>query len=198
MAVLPWLRRIVFAHVVVAVLGATVLITVPSAERYGDNLQIALPVLGLACSAKTGSAGEYLVRFGALLVTAHGSKAALGSKAISRRPNGGDAGFPSAHAAAATFGASELIRTCLAASPAVQAIVVFAAAFTGLSRLTAAKHDIWQVLAGGVLGHVANRVLRRPSRARAAAQAALGRLIRRLRLPSWRTRGRDARRFRGR
>lgn len=97
-----------------------------------------------------------------MMVVTHTSKAALGNARINQRPTGGDKGFPSAHTAAAAFGASSLVSDCLSTHPTAKAIIVISAAFVGASRIDARRHDIWQVLAGGLLGWGADRLVRRP------------------------------------
>ncbi len=157
---LHWRRGIVLA-----VLLLSAALSGPDPERIGDRLQIALPVLGLGCAALTGGAGEYLLRFAAMEGVLHASKRGLGEAAINRRPNGGTGGFPSGHTAAATFGAATLARECLQASPLAQGAVILAAAFTGASRIETGAHDIWQVLAGAVLGWAGAGLFRRRCRA---------------------------------
>ena len=147
--------------IILVVLALSVALSAPSAERIGDRLQIALPVLGLGCAALTGGMGEYLVRFVVLEGVLHASKRGLGAAAINRRPNGGSGGFPSGHTAAATFGAASLVQECLRASPFVQGSVILAAAFTGTSRVEAGAHTIWQVLAGALLGWASACLFRR-------------------------------------
>ncbi|HHH88932.1 MAG TPA: phosphatase PAP2 family protein, partial [Aliiroseovarius sp.] len=143
--------------IVVLVLAIAVGVSLPSAERIGDRLQIALPVLGLGCAVLTGGAGEYLLRYVAGTALVQGSKAALGQTAINQRPRGGYAGFPSGHTAAASFGASALVNECVRASPLLQGTVILAAGFTGASRIEAGAHTIWQVLAGAVIGFLSER-----------------------------------------
>ncbi len=146
--------------IVLAVLALTVAASLPSAERVGDRVQIALPVLGLGCSVLTGGAGEYLLRYVAGTAVVHGSKAGLGERALNERPRGGYAGFPSGHMAAASFGASALVSSCLQRSPFAQGVVILAAGFTGASRIEAGAHTIWQVLAGALVGWGSERLLR--------------------------------------
>lgn len=166
---------------ILLVLAATLLLTPPLSERYGDNLQIALPLLGLGCSVLTGGAGEYLLRFVVLEVGIHGPKTALGTAEINARPGGGYKGFPSGHTAAATFGASALVHNCISNSPVTKAVVIIGAGFTGASRIEAEKHNIWQVLAGVLLGWGCERLLRRNTPARRRVQQALAVVWRRLR-----------------
>lgn len=143
------------------VLALTILFTEPVAERYGDRLQVALPLLALGCSVVTGGAGEYLIRLATLEIVVHGSKAALGDLPMNQRPNGSGKGFPSGHTAAAAFGASALLHECIQKSPVVKAVVVISAGFVGASRIEAEKHNIWQVLAGVLTGYIIDRALRR-------------------------------------
>ena len=87
-------------------LALTVLFTGVSPERYGDNLQIALPLTGLACALATGGAVEYAGRFTGMWLTVRASKELAGDAAFNRRPNDKRHGFPSGHTSAAAFGAS--------------------------------------------------------------------------------------------
>lgn len=160
-----WALRRRRVRIVLIVLLLTVLLTAPVAERYGDKLQIALPLLGLGCTVLTGGTGEYLLRFVAMEAVVHGSKNTLGRTEINLRPNGGGQGFPSGHTAAAVFGASYLVHDCLEASMPAKAAVIIAAGFTGASRIEAGKHTIWQVLAGVLVGWLCERLFRtRPRR----------------------------------
>jgi lipid A oxidase len=165
------LRVIGRVHLVIALLLLAVVFCDPTARRYGDRIQVALPLLAWGCAALDKSGSEFAARFFGMLFVAHGSKFALGDAEINQRPSGGDKGFPSAHTASAAIGASSLVTDCISAHPGAKAVVVFAAAFVGASRIEAEKHNIWQVLAGGLLGWGADRMLRR-GRARQAAQEA--------------------------
>jgi len=149
------------ALLVVGVLGLTVLLTPPVAERYGDRLQVALPLLGLGCAALTGGVVEYTTRFVILEGGVHGTKAAMSQHPWNKRPNGGYSGFPSGHTAAASFGASALVHECISGSPLAKAVVVVAAGFVGASRIDAGAHTIWQVLAGVLYGYATERLLRK-------------------------------------
>jgi membrane-associated phospholipid phosphatase len=166
------------ALVVTGLLALTVALTPPVAERYGDRLQIALPVIALACSALTGEAQEFVLRYGVMFLTAHGTKRALGDAGVNDRPHGGSEGMPSAHTSTAVLGASALVNDCLRGSPVAQGTVLLAAGFTGASRIDAGAHTIWQVLAGAVWGWVCDRALRRPSPARRAVAGVLARIWR--------------------
>lgn len=154
-------------------LVATVLLTPPKAELYGDNLQIALPLAGLGCAVAGGGGGEYFLRFLGLWLTTHATKRLGGDAAFNIRPHGGGAGFPSAHTTAAVFGASSLVHNCVTNAPLLRIAIVLAAGFTGASRMEARAHDIWQVLGGAVLALGFERALRRPGPARRAARRLL-------------------------
>lgn len=150
------------ARFVVAIfLALALLATRPGTERYGDTLQIALPIAGLGCALAGGGSGAYFKRFAGMWVTMRGTKIALGDAAINARPTGGDRGFPSGHTAAATFGASALVNTCLANAPLFQTVVIVAAAFVGGSRIDQGRHNVWQVLAGAILAILFDRGFRR-------------------------------------
>lgn len=166
-----WIGR---GQMVLAALAAALLIGEPSARRYGDRLQIALPLVAWGCAAMNRGGAEFAARFAGMLAVAHGSKLALGTAPVNLRPNGHDKGFPSAHTAAASLGASALVHDCIPASRGAAAVVVIAAAFVAGSRIDAGQHDIWQTLAGALLGWGAERVLRRDRvlRGRLASRAA--------------------------
>jgi lipid A oxidase len=155
----------------------------------GDRLQVALPTIAFGCAVLNRSGTEFAVRFAGMLVVVHGTKRALGEAEINERPAGGHLGFPSGHTAAAAIGASALVHDCIQAHPVGKAMVVLAAAFVGGSRIDAGKHDVWQVLAGGLLGWGADRVLRKDTAARRRViglgrQA--GRAIGRFAVSAWR------------
>lgn len=154
------IRFLGLTHLILGALAATLLLSEPTIRRYGDNLQIALPLLAWGCSATKGSGRETALRFVSMLAVAHGTKAALGDAPLNIRPSGGDHGFPSAHTSAAAFGASSLARDCFRGNIGAQAVVVIAAVFVGGSRIAVGAHDIWQVLAGGLLGWACDRALR--------------------------------------
>lgn len=96
-------------HLVMLALALAVLFCDPTARRYGDRLQVALPLLAWGCAALNKSGAEFATRFFAAMLVTHGSRAALGDAAINQRPSGGDKGFPSAHTTAAAIGASSLV-----------------------------------------------------------------------------------------
>jgi membrane-associated phospholipid phosphatase len=147
--------------VIVLTLAATMAVTEKRAERWGDTLQIALPALAFACAITNGSALEYAGRFLVLEAIVQGSKYGLGDAPINIRPNGGDKGFPSGHTAAAVFGASSLVGSCIEKNPWVKGAVIITAGFVGGSRIDANKHNVWQVLAGALVGWLTDRLFRR-------------------------------------
>ncbi|MBW6506501.1 MAG: phosphatase PAP2 family protein [Rhodobacteraceae bacterium] len=165
--------------IIMVALALVVAATPRSVERYGDNLQIALPILAIGCSALNGEVGQYLGRYVVMFVGLHGTKIALGDAEINHRPNGGLKGFPSGHTATAAFGASALVQSCITGNPVAKTVVILAAAFTGASRIEAGAHNIWQVLAGAIWGIFCDRFLRPGSRWRSPVRRALARLWRR-------------------
>lgn len=161
---------------VLAVLALTVATAPRDAERIGDRLQVALPMVAWGCAAANGQAGEYALRFVAMWLATHGTKHALGEMPINIRPHGGGNGFPSAHTSASVFGASSLVHDCVTGNPWVQGAVILSAGYVGGSRMEAKAHDVWQVLFGALYGWLFERLLRRPSRLRTAVAAVLLRL----------------------
>lgn len=141
-------------------------------EKTGDRLQVGLPVLAWGCAAANGRGIEYLGRYLVMFAAAHGTKQALGDLPLNRRPRGGAGGMPSAHSSTAALGASRLVSDCLTGAPAAQATAILAAGFVGGSRLVVGAHDIWQVMAGMMLGLICDR-------AGARAFARLRRILRR-------------------
>lgn len=158
-----FMHRLRFKLIVVSLtLGLTFAFSAPrGVEKIGDNLQIALPMLGWGCSIINGQGLDYFIRFVTLEIFIHGSKQGLGEAEINRRPNGGLEGFPSGHTSAASFGASNLVYQCVTKNHWVQGAVLISAAFVGGSRVEANKHDMWQVLAGFFLGWLVDRLFRR-------------------------------------
>ena len=136
------------------------------AEKTGDNLQIALPLLAWGCAAANGDGAEYLGRYLVMFGAAHGMKQAFGDAAFNQRPGGGSQGMPSAHTSTAVLGASRLISDCVGNNLIVQAVVTLAAGFVGASRIDAGAHTIWQVLYGAILGLVCDRAFGKNSVAR--------------------------------
>lgn len=149
------------ACLVMVFLTLTLIFTPKAPVRFGDTLQVVLPLAGFGCAVASGNWSGYFGRFAALWVTVHASKRGLGMARIAQRPNGHYRGMPSGHTAAATFGASALVHSCLQNAPVLKTIVVLGAAYTAGSRIEADKHDIWQVLAGALLAIAFERGLRR-------------------------------------
>jgi membrane-associated phospholipid phosphatase len=138
--------------VIIVLLVLTVLATAPDNRRMGSALQVVLPLIALGCAATRGKALDSLGRFAVLQVGVKGSKSLFGESAISRRPDGGDRGFPSGHTAVATFGAAQVIRHCAPLHPVTNAAALAAAAFTGGSRIESGRHSLWQTMAGAAWG----------------------------------------------
>ena len=130
----------------------TLAISGRSSERIGDNIQIVLPLAGLACAVAAGDGVRYFGRFLLMETILHGTKRGLGEAPINQRPSGGGHGFPSGHMTAATFGAVGLIQSCLDGNKPAQTVAVLAAGYVGGSRIDAGAHNVWQVLAGALLG----------------------------------------------
>lgn len=158
---LPALNENKKSIIVVIVLAISIMLTPKRAEKYGDMLQIVLPILAGACAIANGNFGDFATRFGALQLVIHVPKNTLGDVPFNLRPSGNTGGFPSGHTSSATFGATSLIFNCVQGNIWVKSALILAAAFTGASRLEANKHNIWQVLAGWVFGFLVDRVWRR-------------------------------------
>jgi membrane-associated phospholipid phosphatase len=179
-----WGRRVVRAiikgmarvHLVLVLLAFTIVISPPQVRRYGDNLQIALPLIAWGCSALNGNGAEFALRFTGMFLVAHGSKRILGDLPINQRPGGSGHGFPSAHTAAASLGASSLVHDCIVGNPVAKVLVIMSAGFVGASRIEVRAHDIWQVLAGALLGWGSDRILRHDRKKRAAVRRAFARI----------------------
>ena len=133
-------------------------------ERFGDALQIALPLAALACAANQGRAGETVLGFAAQAAVVNGSKAALRDAQINQRPDGTGRGFPSGHSAAAMFGAANLAHFCYQGRPALQFASYSLAIAVGLSRMDANRHTPFQVAAGLAVGYFANGLRLAPSK----------------------------------
>lgn len=164
---------------ILALLAMAALAGPITAERIGDRLQVALPLVGWVCAATAGGGPELLGRYVVMFTAAHASKRLLGDAEANLRPTGRPNGFPSAHTATAVLGASAIARDCLARLPAARAAVLLSAAFVGGSRIDARQHDIWQVAAGAALGWGCEAGLRGNTRARHALAGFLRNLRRR-------------------
>ncbi len=127
-------------------------------DRIGDRIQIALPVVGLACSTMKNGARDYVLRFAGAMTVVHGLKNGLGETPLNLRPGGSDRGFPSGHTAASAYGASYLARECGSFVPWVGPVVVLSAGFVAGSRVESGHHDLVQVMAGALVGVAFDRV----------------------------------------
>ncbi len=170
------LRR---AQIVLAVVALVAMATPQDVERYGDNYQIALPIMALGCEIANGRGLAYVGRYAVMFMGLHAVKRGFGDAQIAHRPRGGLEGFPSGHTATATFGAANLVQSCLINAPIAKSAVILAAAFTGTSRVAVGAHDIWQVLAGAIWGIICTLAFRPASPSRAAAVRVLNKLRRR-------------------
>jgi len=160
---LDFLRKWRLAVILGVLVGA--LATVPPVpERWGDRLAWSLPILAGGCAIVNGTWPELALRFVAMEAVVQGSKSALGETGINARPRGGHRGFPSAHSAHAAFGASALVRDCVAGSAVLRTGLIVAAGFTGASRVDAGAHNAWQVLVGWIVGIGFERAFRRRRR----------------------------------
>lgn len=142
-----------------------------TAAGLGSGIQVALPVIAAICAVGNGTSLETVGRYAVLEVALQGTKFGLGDAAMNRRPNGRDGGFPSGHAARATYGASATLRECAMALPAARAVVIVAAGFSATSRVSGGKHSIWQVLFGVLYGLGADMLFRRPLRRKTQLQS---------------------------
>jgi len=125
-----------------------------SASGVGDVLQVTLPLAGLGCAIASGHGIQYTGRYVAVTFIMQGSKHGLGEAEINARPNGGYHGMPSGHTTAAAFGASGIAYHCLSGNPPAQAAAALAAGIVGGSRIDVGAHDLWQVIAGALLGWI--------------------------------------------
>jgi membrane-associated phospholipid phosphatase len=150
---LPGLRRRGPLNLaIVAALALAIATTVPDARRMGTALHLVLPAAALACGAVQGHVIGFLGRFAALGVGIHLPKRSLGDHPVNLRPDGDSRGFPSAHTAAATFGAVHLVYHCAGLHPGIKGLVLMAAGIAGGSRIETDRHTLWQTIAGAALG----------------------------------------------
>ncbi len=158
------------AQAVLAGLALVGVLTTHDVERYGDRLQVALPVMALGCEVLNGQALAYVGRYAVQFIGLHSTKRLLGDAEIAQRPRGGLEGFPSGHTSTAAFGAAQLVTSCIPGAPVAQSAVLLAAAYTGTSRVAVGAHDIWQVLAGAIWGIGCALAFRPASASRVAAR----------------------------
>lgn len=126
-------------------------------DRTGDHLQLVLPVAALVCSVANGEAASYLFRLTSVAIVVHGSKRGLQDAPINLRPSGSLHGFPSGHTAAAAFGASSLINSCVKKNPWVQGAIILSGGYVGASRIEVGAHFLFQVLTGALIGWLGER-----------------------------------------
>lgn len=138
-----------------ATLVLCVALAAPDNRRIGTALHIALPLAALACATLQGRPASAIGRFTVVAVGINLPKRSLGEHPINRRPDGGGRGFPSAHTAAATFGAVHLLYHCASLHPLTKGILLIGAAVAGGSRIEAGRHTLWQTIAGAALGWAA-------------------------------------------
>lgn len=146
-----WLKNRALMWMLVLIVGA-VAVSDRSPSGVGDRLQVALPLAGLGCAIASGQGVQYTGRYLLVTFAMHGSKRALGHAQINARPNGGYHGMPSGHTTAASFGAAGLVQHCLQGNAPAQTAAIMAAGLVGGTRIDVGAHDVWQVLAGAILG----------------------------------------------
>lgn len=127
-------------------------------NRIATAVEIALPMLAGYCAVKQGRGKEFAASFAVETITVQGLKYGLGDAGINRRPNGGDRGFPSGHAALAMYGATNLTRKCLPQKPVLGALAYGTALAVGASRIHTRHHNAGQVFSGLAIGYFANGV----------------------------------------
>ncbi|KPD10623.1 phosphatase PAP2 family protein [Phaeobacter sp. 11ANDIMAR09] len=135
----------------------TVLLGRGQVDRTGDHLQLVLPVAALTCSVVNGEAASYLFRLVSVAAVVHGSKRGLQNAPINLRPSGAQHGFPSGHTAAAAFGTSSLVNSCVKKNPWVKGAIILSGGYVGASRIEVGAHFLFQVVAGALLGWLGER-----------------------------------------
>ena len=150
---MTWLRNRGLTWMLVLIVGS-VAISDRSPSGVGDVLQVTLPLTGLGCAIASGNGIQYTGRYLMVSLAMQSSKRVLGDTEINARPNGGYHGMPSGHTTAAAFGASGIAQHCLSGNPAAQMTAAFAVGIVGGSRIDVGAHDLWQVLAGAILGWI--------------------------------------------
>lgn len=140
------------ATLVLAFVAIVALASAPLPERIGDNVQIALPLAGFACSIANGAPGAFFERAVILTAAIHGPRNMVGDHPWNARPDGGSIGMISGHAAAATFGTTALLTQCITALPWVRVTLIITTGFVAVTRVESERHYTWQVLAGVLVG----------------------------------------------
>jgi len=79
------LRGIGRVQLVLAALALALVLCEPASLRYGDRIQVALPMIAWGCAALNRTGTEFAVRFTGMMLMLHGSKQGLGD--AGRFPN---------------------------------------------------------------------------------------------------------------
>lgn len=124
--------------------------------RFGDVMQIALPLAAFACAVPQDRAIETASGYFLQALVVRSSKHALGNAALNQRPDGTGRGFPSGHTTSAMYGATNLAEKCYPDRPLLRAASYGMALAVGLSRIDADRHTAAQVAAGMLLGYSVN------------------------------------------
>ena len=128
-------------------------------EKLGDNLQIALPASAFVSTFiwkdNQKAPSQFIKTMGTSFVVTHGLKILINKE----RPNGGDYGFPSGHTSAAFTGAAFIDRR-YGYKLGIPAYLL--ASYVGWSRVTANKHDYWDVLGGIIIGYGSAYIFTKP------------------------------------
>lgn len=132
--------------------------TFDAENRAATAVQIALPVLAGICAVRQGRGKSFAAGFAVETAVVQGLKYGLGDAALNRRPNGGDRGFPSGHAALAMFGATDLARNCFPDKPVLGALAYGTALAVAASRVHTENHNVGQALSGLAIGYFADGV----------------------------------------
>lgn len=127
-------------------------------NRAATAVQLALPALAGVCAARQGRGKSFAAGFAVETAVVQGLKYGLGRASINRRPNGGDRGFPSGHAALAMLGATDLARNCFPDKPVLGALAYGAALVVAASRVHTHNHNAGQALFGLAIGYFADGV----------------------------------------
>lgn len=118
-------------------------------ERSGDILQFVTVGAALTAAAVENGEDRPLVQLAESVATSTLITFVFKRLIAKKRPNGGELGFPSGHTTFAMVGAGFLQRRY---GWKVGLPAYAAAAWVGYSRIYARKHDIYDVIAGTVVG----------------------------------------------
>lgn len=121
-------------------------------ESFGTGMKYGLPLAAAVCAADQHRFKDFALRgalqAGLVLALKHFYEDAP----IGRRPSGEGRGFPSGHAAAASFGAADLAGKCFDDQPWAGAAAYGAAGLASYSRIHAGEHNSQQVWTGALIG----------------------------------------------